>query len=136
MAQKQSQLIDEVKEHPCLSCGACCASYRVTFPSSETKRTNPFPVPEEYTEDSGIHFKTMKGTGKKHRPSCCALIGKIGVKAICGIYSERPTPCREFMASWENGRPNSRCDEARRLHGMSPLKSSDFVDSQTRKKVG
>jgi uncharacterized protein len=39
----------------------------------------------------------------------------------CGIYALRPSPCREFEASWIDGVPSERCDQARAAHGLPPL---------------
>lgn len=64
---------------------------------------------------------TMKGTDEKHRPACMALDGIIGTKVGCKIYSNRPSPCRNFLASYEDGIHRPRCDEARRKHGLRPL---------------
>lgn len=70
--------------------------------------------------------RAMKGTEKKHQPKCCALEGRVGGKARCTIYANRPTPCRQFTASFENGIANPRCDEARAAHGLPPLSGKDW----------
>lgn len=71
---------------------------------------------------------SMNGTDKKHRPKCDLLRGKIGELATCQIYACRPTPCREFAASFVDGKKNLRCDEARKAHGLSPLTRSDWFE--------
>lgn len=116
--------------HPCQTCGACCASFRVSFhwreaeanPDDQSDRS----VPLEYTQDLDLNQRCMKGTNDKHRPSCSALMGKVGTSAHCIIYLNRPTPCRNFTASFENGYRNERCDEARAKHGLKSLTSKDF----------
>ncbi len=70
----------------------------------------------------------MKGTNKKHNPKCEALSGDVGKIVSCMIYSNRPTPCREFTASYEAGIKEPRCDEARAKHGLKPLTKDDFKD--------
>ncbi len=70
----------------------------------------------------------MKGTERKHRPRCVALSGEIGISVSCAIYENRPTPCRRFTASYENGVREPRCDEARLRHGLKPLTKSDFKE--------
>ena len=40
----------------------------------------------------------------------------------CGIYNSRPSPCRAFRYSYEDGGPREpRCDEARASIGLRPL---------------
>jgi Fe-S-cluster containining protein len=76
----------------------------------------------------------MKGTNSKHNGRCIALTGEVGKKVACGIYEWRPSPCRNFMASYENGYHNPRCDEARAKYGLRPLVKSDFP-AEYRKKI-
>ena len=56
----------------------------------------------------------MRGTDHSP-PRCAALTGKVGQKAICGIYEWRPSPCREF----EEG--SDACGRARQRHGLPAL---------------
>lgn len=128
--------VSQSKEHPCLSCGACCAFFRVSFQRQETKPGGPWQVPLDFVEDTHSDRRpkedsdlvSMKGTTQKHRASCVALKGIIGRRAYCGIYTQRPTPCRAFMASYENGQRNPRCDEARLRHGLPPLIKDDYKE--------
>lgn len=116
-----------LKPHPCLSCGACCASFRVSF---YWREANSFEhenaVPIELTEDVTSMARCMKGTNVHHNNKCIALRGKIGEKAWCEVYEKRSSTCRNFRASYENGQRNPRCDEARAKHGLPPLTKSDF----------
>lgn len=105
--------------HPCLRCGACCAAFRVSFYWAE-------PVPAELTVRISPFRAAMDGTDRPV-PRCVALNGDVGRAAHCGIYGDRPTPCREFEASWENGSPNPRCDDARARHDLPPLRPEDYV---------
>ena len=113
--------------NPCVNCGACCAHFRVQFYWREANpEDSPHPVPQNLVEDLTPTFRCMKGTADKHHPQCAALKGRIGKDGKCSIYELRPTPCRAFEASFENGRRNSRCDEARRAHGLKPLRPQDW----------
>ncbi len=116
--------------HPCQTCGACCASFRVSFHwrEAEANHDDEFDhsVPQEYTEDLDLNQRCMKGTNAKHNPTCIALMGRVGESAHCIIYQNRPSPCRNFSASFENGHENKRCDEAREKHGLRPLTRKDF----------
>jgi len=74
----------------------------------------------------------MKGTSGKHHRRCVALEGRIGEKVGCSIYVNRPSPCRAFAASFENGKRNPRCDEARSAHGLKPLQRTDWNEQPSR----
>ncbi len=121
---KELDLIKKEFVHPCLTCGACCAHFRVSFSKQELH--NQTKVPVDQVEDLGAGLVAMKGTNKKHGPSCECLQGRVGVKVSCGIYQNRPSPCRKFEASYERGFKNYKCDEARAKHGMMPLTKNDF----------
>lgn len=54
-------------------------------------------------------------------PRCNALDGEIGKAVSCSIYLNRPSPCREFDQSGENGLRNEACDRARERYGLPPL---------------
>lgn len=113
-----------MRDHPCMTCGACCAYFRVWFQSFE-KNPESFNVPENLTIKLQNNASAMKGTNKKD-PRCIALIGTIGESVACSIYEHRPSCCRNFVASFENGRVNVRCDEARISKGLLPLTQNDW----------
>lgn len=114
--------------HPCQSCGACCAIFRVSFPRGELLGSQSWVVPDTVVEDPGQHIVSLKGTVRKSgRPSCEQLKGRIGKSVNCQIYDVRPTPCRQFQASFEDGTHRPRCDEARRAHGLKPLTRKDWL---------
>lgn len=114
--------------HPCLACGACCACFRVSFYWREADpEQTPLAVPAELTEDYNQFKLSMKGTNRKHHSRCVALLGKVGEGASCSIYSLRPSPCRDFAASFEDGVHRPRCDYARARYGLEPLKLKDWV---------
>ncbi len=120
--------------HPCQACGACCASFRVAFHWREAEG-NPEDqfdrsVPQEYTEDLDLNQRCMKGTNDKHQPKCVALMARVGQSAQCIVYANRPTPCRLFLASFENGFQNIRCDQAREKHGLKPLTKRDYPPTE------
>ena len=125
--------------HPCQLCGACCASFRVTFYwreaedstlLTESKNQHPQPiVPKGYWIESNSMQRQMKGTEHKHLPKCIALKGRIGEFVSCEIYNNRPTPCQNFKASYEHGLHEKRCDEARKRHGLKPLLKADWFQN-------
>lgn len=117
------------KVHPCIGCGACCAFFRVQFYWREAnKGESDHVVPAGMFEELAVssHFRCMKGTARKHHPKCVGLNGRIGHDACCSMYPFRPSPCRDFKASYSDGRHYPRCDEARKAHGLRPLQREDW----------
>jgi hypothetical protein len=111
--------------HPCLSCGACCAHFRVSLHWSEAEPEIGAPdlggrVPLALTETFGPHQRSMRGTWAK-QPHCIALEGVVGEHVRCTIYDARPNACRDLRMSWENGGANPQCDQARAAYGLPPL---------------
>ncbi|TRW48487.1 YkgJ family cysteine cluster protein [Aliidiomarina halalkaliphila] len=104
--------------NPCVTCGACCASFRVSFYWAEGDDAPAGFVPHELTEQVNSFYRCMQGTNSP-TPRCVALSGTIGESVGCSIYGDRPTPCREFDASLDGSNP--RCDQARAKFGMLPL---------------
>jgi Fe-S-cluster containining protein len=111
--------------HPCLSCGACCAHFRVAFHWSETAPDSATATPAELTEPLDPHRVAMRGTCAPPM-RCTALRGTIGRDAHCGIYPQRPSPCRDLQPAWEHGQPSPQCDRARLAHGLPPLAPECF----------
>ncbi len=105
--------------NPCVSCGACCAHFRVSFYWSEADDGGGI-VPASLTEPLNLFMRNMRGTNSRS-PRCVALEGEIGGCVSCNIYQHRPTPCREFSQSGENGEHNEACDRARARYGLPPL---------------
>ncbi len=97
----------------CTTCGACCACFRVDFSVHETQAMGG-SVPDGLVVEVNDSLARMRGTDHSP-PRCAALSGKIGLKATCGIYEWRPSPCREF----EEG--SDACARARQRHGMAPI---------------
>ena len=99
--------------HPCLTCGACCASFRVDFSVHETQEMGG-DVPDGLVVEVTGATSRMRGTDHSP-PRCAALTGKGGTQAACGIYEWRPSPCREFAAG------SQACDRARMRQGLPPF---------------
>lgn len=113
--------------HPCLSCGACCAFYRASFYWGEADDSPLGTVPAEMTVQITPVQRAMRGTDQR-APRCCALQGNIGETVYCSIYTQRASPCRDFLPSWENKSHNERCDKARLHWGLSPLQPEDYAE--------
>lgn len=107
-------------DNSCLSCGACCAFYRASFYWAETDAATPEGVPVDMTEKVNDFRVAMRGTSGP-QPRCLALLGFVGNKVSCSIYLRRPSVCRDFCASWENGQPHQRCDQARAAWSLTLL---------------
>ncbi|RZJ25575.1 MAG: YkgJ family cysteine cluster protein [Haliea sp.] len=101
------------RAHPCLSCGACCASFRVDFSVHETQQEGG-SVPLGLAVEVNEALCRMRGTDHAP-PRCAALTGILGLKVTCGIYEWRPSPCREFEAG------SAACNTARGRHGLPAL---------------
>jgi len=84
------------------------------------------PVPPDLCDDLNSTMKCMKGTNVPRTPRCAALRGETGREVACTIYENRPSPCREFEASFFDGKThNVDCDKARAKHGMGALSPAD-----------
>jgi len=105
---------DPIVTQPCLDCGACCATYRVSFYFGETDDHSQGTVPQHVTIPISPYLVAMRGT--ENTPvRCVALAGDVGQTVSCGIYAQRSTTCREFDAYSE------ACQRARQHHGLPPL---------------
>lgn len=111
--------------HPCLSCGACCAAYRVAFHWSEAAPELGGSTPPQLTERLDPHRVLMRGT-LSSPVRCVALRGDVGRDAHCSIYPQRPSPCRTLPVAWEHGEPSPQCDRARAAHGLMALQPGDW----------
>ncbi|MEX0951539.1 MAG: YkgJ family cysteine cluster protein [Gammaproteobacteria bacterium] len=108
--------------NPCMTCGACCAYFRVSFYWAEAE---PYgPVPANLTTPVTPHRLAMCGTNQS-RPRCQALLGDVGNAVRCTIYEQRPEPCRQLQPSWSAGQADEQCDKARIAWGLSPLSPPD-----------
>ena len=107
--------------NPCQRCGACCAIYRVSFPSTETDKYLGGTVPADQTVDAGASRSAMRGTEMSPR-RCIALQGVIGDSVVCSIYSNRPSTCKSFMAAWQSSVSGAQCNRARGCYGLTPFR--------------
>jgi Fe-S-cluster containining protein len=107
----------------CTRCGACCVAYLVTFLRRELESELGGWVPIAYSEAIDDRRACMRGTGDRPR-RCLALRGTIGVDVRFAIYRHRPSPCRAFAPEAAVGRGDAACANARRLHGLPPLRGS------------
>ena len=114
-------------EHPCLTCGACCAFFRVSFHWSEADPALGGQVPFELTEPLRTHERAMRGTSEK-APRCIALDADIGRYSRCTIHNRRPSVCALVPASYEFGAASAQCDKARLAHGLPLLAPADWID--------
>ena len=101
--------MSDTSDNSCLSCGACCMTFRVSFYWAEA-----LALPDALSERIGPHLACMAGTNAR-RPRCAALgRGHAGPMA-CGVYEDRPSPCREVQVG------DDKCARARAFHGLAPL---------------
>lgn len=112
--------------HPCVSCGACCSYYRVSFPYFEVQQRS---IPEDMAVEVAFPYVAMKGTHQVKTIRCTALHGEVGkFGTLCGIYESRPSSCRDFSPTLEDGKTrNEYCDKARTALGLAPLQFEDWV---------
>lgn len=104
----------------CLSCGACCAAFRVDFHRADLASDESPGVPAALTVALTATLVRMLGTDEAP-PRCVALDGEVGQAVRCTIYEQRPGPCRDFAPYAPLGIGDDACDRARRRHGLSPL---------------
>jgi Fe-S-cluster containining protein len=97
--------------NPCVSCGACCATYRVSFYWAEAERRG---LESALVEQVNPWMACMAGT-QGPAPRCGALEGRVGEAATCRVYAQRPEPCRELQAG------DDKCRRARERHGLPAL---------------
>ncbi|CAN7494023.1 YkgJ family cysteine cluster protein [Massilia sp. LjRoot122] len=98
-------------DNPCLDCGACCKSFRVSFYWAEALERG---MPEVMAEQLTPHLSCMKGTNAS-APYCAALGKGDAGRMACGVYAHRPSPCREVQIGDE------KCERARAKHGLPAL---------------
>ncbi len=99
-------------ELDCQRCGACCATFRVSFYWAEADDAPGGTVPVALTEAVSPQLRCMKGTERKP-VRCVALQGEIGQQVGCGIYAQRSSTCR----SVEPG--DAQCRKARAAWGLA-----------------
>ena len=102
-----------------MNCGACCAMYRVSFYWAEANDAPGGWVPVDTTEQLTPTMRCMRGTSSK-TPRCEQLQGEIP-GALCGIYENRPSVCRELEPYDAEGKPTDQCKRARAVYGLPEL---------------
>ena len=117
--------------NPCLTCGACCASFRVSFYWSESDQAVADSVPAEMTCQVAPLLCAMAGTDHPH-PRCIALLGDVGMSVWCTIYARRPSVCNEVVPSGLDGTVNVWCERARAMWGLPPLWSTPMCSPARR----
>jgi Fe-S-cluster containining protein len=95
----------------CQRCGACCAHFRVSFYWAEAPQRG---LPDSSVEQVTPLLACMAGTNQPE-PRCHALAGQVGERVSCGLYGQRPSPCRELQPG------EDKCNQARQAHGLTPL---------------
>jgi Fe-S-cluster containining protein len=118
---------DAAREHAesvCQACGACCVTFRVSFNWGECDDAMRGWVPVALTGRIDAKRRAMQGTLRKP-VRCVALDGQPGQQVSCRIYTQRPSPCRQFVAWDESGSANPRCNKARAGIGLPPLADLD-----------
>lgn len=117
-------------DNPCLTCGACCAAFRVAFYWAEADDAPGGIVPVDLTNSLPPSKRCMKGTDT-YEPRCIALDGPVGDCVSCRIYEQRPSPCREVTAG------SDQCNRARTRYGLpllapcQPTANDDGDDDRT-----
>lgn len=109
METSASELLQVVDENSCITCGACCAYFRVSFYWAEGEI-----MPADVIEPLTPVYSCMKGTNQKN-PRCVMLSGEIGQHVSCRMYEQRSSSCKEVMPADE------QCNKARRAHGLISL---------------
>ncbi|OTG88404.1 zinc/iron-chelating domain-containing protein [Acinetobacter sp. ANC 4558] len=97
------------EKEACLSCGACCAFFRVSFYWAEG-----IEIPENMIEQVTPIYSCMKGTNQQ-QPKCIALQGIVGEQVSCGIYEVRSSSCKEVQVADE------QCNKARMAYNLIPF---------------
>lgn len=119
-----------MSDNPCIRCGACCAYFRVAFHWSEAEPFLGGQVPTGLTVKLDPHRLAMQGTEGGKPMRCVALEGQIGAEVRCGVYDQRPSPCRELLPDGQDGRPSEQCRKARAHFGLPPLQPTHTSDPQ------
>ncbi len=103
--------------NPCKDCNACCRHFRVSFYHGELDSQPGGYVPADMTSQITPFRACMKGTETGY--SRCSALQDDG---RCGIYTLRPSVCREFPVFMEDGSLNPECVRLRILHGVAAWK--------------
>ena len=102
--------------NPCMTCGACCAYFRVSFYWAEASDGGG-TVPVHLTEPLTPFCAAWRHQSKA---GPLRVQGEPGVSTRCAIYEDRPSPCREFAMSGKMGRSTKPVIAPARA-GLPPL---------------
>jgi hypothetical protein len=120
--------MEDSADNPCFNCGLCCNHFRISFYFGELDTQPMGFVPNSMISKVNDFLVCMKGTEAGER--CTALIGTLGQEGIkCGIYSNRPSPCREYEVWDDNGIPNKKCNELRAKAGIPLIKAKELIEA-------
>jgi Fe-S-cluster containining protein len=97
----------------------------VAFHWAEAEPALGGAVPPEVVRRWDAHRVALRGTDQRE-PHCAQLLGTVGREVRCAIYLQRPSPCRELRAAWEDGAASEQCDRARARFGLRPLHPGDW----------
>lgn len=100
----------------CMSCGACCAAFRVSFYWAEGESLG---IPEEMTVKVNDFYTCMKGTESKP-VKCIALAGEVGQSVACQIYDRRSSTCQSVQVG------DAQCLKARHYHQLDAYKIDNY----------
>ena len=121
-------------DNPCNGCSACCRHFRVSFYHGEMDTQPGGHVPADMTAQLTPFRACMKGT-ESGQSSCIAL----QADGRCGIYTHRPSVCREFPVFMADGSFNPECVRLRALHGIAAWepdrKKAEHATQQPQAKV-
>lgn len=104
----------------CMTCGACCATYRVSFYWGEGTALG---IPDAMTSKVNDFYSCMKGT-ETTSVRCIALGGEVGKSVACQIYDRRSSTCQSVQVGDE------QCRKARQLHGLTNDLFNDGDDAK------
>ena len=110
-------------DSPCTRCGACCATYRVSFHCGELDDMPGGAVPAGLADRVTPVMACMRGT-ERQPPRCVALRGTVGQTVACAIYEFRPSPCRDFAPLAAVGQGDDACNDASRRHPAGPRRGA------------
>jgi len=79
-------------------------------------------LPDALVEKLNPYLANMAGTNRPV-PRCHALAGIVGTRVSCGVYAQRPSPCRELQPG------EDKCNRARARHGLPPLERAPDPDA-------
>ena len=102
---------DTATELDCQRCGACCATYRVSFYWAEADDAPRGTVPAALTRQVSAWHRCMAGT-EAHPVRCVGLQGEVGQGVACSLYAQRSSTCREVQPG------DAQCLRARARHGL------------------